>query len=113
MCSEDEAQEALLGAISERCHLTQLSPLSLAISERCCYGHLTQLSPLSLAISERCCYGHLAQLSSLSLAVSERCCYGKSAVNQMDIYQIISTRALHVSSQWSRLLICSSLSLVC
>jgi len=30
-------------------------------------------------------------------AVSQRCCYGKAAVNEMDIYQIISTCALHVS----------------
>ena len=29
--------------------------------------------------------------------VSQRCCYGKAAVNEMDIYQIISTCALHVS----------------
>ena len=30
-------------------------------------------------------------------AVSQRCCYGKAAVNEMDIYQIISSCALHVS----------------
>jgi len=32
-------------------------------------------------------------------AISDRCCYGKSAVNEMDIYQIISTSALHVSGR--------------
>ena len=30
-------------------------------------------------------------------SVSERCCYGKTAAAEMDIYQIISSCALHVS----------------
>jgi len=30
-------------------------------------------------------------------AISQRYCYGKAAANEMDIYQIISSCALHVS----------------
>ena len=32
--------------------------------------------------------------------VSERCCYGKAAATEMDIYQIISSCALHVRTSY-------------
>ena len=76
--SEDEAQEALLGVISE-----PLSP-----------------RPTQPSIP-----------AGLLGAISDRCCYGKSAVNEMDIYQIISTSALHVSGRDSSS-VCLSVCLV-
>jgi len=33
--------------------------------------------------------------------VSERCCYGKAAASEMEIYQIISSCALHVRTSHS------------
>jgi len=37
---------------------------------------------------------------ALLAAVSARCCYGQTAAREMDIYQIISSCALHVSQSF-------------
>ena len=45
-----------------------------------------------------CCITEDEAQQALLSAISERCCYGKTAATEMDVYQIISSCALHVST---------------